>query len=280
MSILLPTTYQVSHLCLLFSLSSLLGLWSSQLGLLVGLDWSLRFADSGSTSDGLSAEIRSVSRLDGLVGNSLVGPIYVLIQPSHDDKSNGYTLSAGLVTTKSYAVGGISWLVCVGSLLGDQSNTTLWSWSDSDSLFVFRVSILSLISKMILSYLVVDESSMLSKELVLFRYSTPSNLLTFLLWVLVKLNGSLENRTPPLELRLTKNEFWFPEHPLKSASNSCIVSTIYLVRISSCRAWNLVPSYSHFRSHFLLKFPPPILRDVENSRAISQIKSADTWSEW
>jgi len=49
----------------------------------------------------------------------------VLIQPSHDDKSNGYTLSAGLVTTKSYAVGGISWLVCVGSLLGDQSNTTL-----------------------------------------------------------------------------------------------------------------------------------------------------------
>ena len=73
----------------------------------------------------MSAEIRSVSRLDGLVGNSLVGPIYVLIQPSHDDKSNGYTLSAGLVTTKSYAVGGISWLVCVGSLLGDQSNTTL-----------------------------------------------------------------------------------------------------------------------------------------------------------
>ena len=54
---------------------------------------------------------------------------------------------------------------------------------------------------------------------------TISNMRTLRLWTLVKLNGSLENLTPPLVFRLTKYEFWFPGIP-QISFNSCSVHLI------------------------------------------------------
>lgn len=55
-------------------LGGLLGLLATELGLSSLLDGALGAADGRDTLDGVLAEVSTVARLGGLVGNSLVGP--------------------------------------------------------------------------------------------------------------------------------------------------------------------------------------------------------------
>ena len=63
----------VDPLCL--SLSGLLGLLATELGLGLGLDLLLRAAEGGNTLNGVLAKVAAVAALGGELGNSLVGPV-------------------------------------------------------------------------------------------------------------------------------------------------------------------------------------------------------------
>jgi hypothetical protein len=158
-----------------------------------------------------------------------------------------HSLSAGLVTAEGYAVSVVSWLVGVGSLLGDQSDTTLWSWSNSNSLSDFCELVY-------VSREIIRHTLSLTKPAC---YHTSqyfiSNILalahTFLLWMFVKLNGSLENRTPPLVLRLTKYEFWFPDIP--KISVQFLHLPIFPSKYPSKYKFRSFRTHSSFQSHHL-----------------------------
>lgn len=97
--------------------SSLLGFGSTWLRLGGGLlHWALRLANGRGTSNSRSAEICSVTVLGNVGGNTCRG------------------LAGGLVAAESDLVETGSWSLWVLLLLGDQSNTSLLSWNDTDSL--------------------------------------------------------------------------------------------------------------------------------------------------
>lgn len=131
----------------------LLGLVSSELGLGVGLDRSLRSTDGRDTLDSGGSKVGTVARLGSQVGNGLVGPFWrhlislccrrhMALSPPRTFSLSAFEtmfnlLSARLVATVGGLDESLDGLSGIRGLLADNGNAALLVRDDTNSL-IFR----------------------------------------------------------------------------------------------------------------------------------------------